>query len=386
VSDGILSPVTDSSTSINTTAAAGVDTLPFSDNFDRPNAATLGGNWINEVGAFAVDNNQAVATGSLATLNGLFVTNSISQVQLTLSPTTSNRAGLVTRYTGAGNANYYWAVIEGKGSTYYARIYLSIGGKLTLLTPNAKPLTLADGASKTGFSGVLGLEAYGSSLKFFVNGNLKAFTNNASLVGDGSIGLQGRTGARFDNFQIDNIGALPMTLPYTDQFTSVTNTNQLSYNWMQQAGAFTVAGGVASTLGNGLAFATLNHSGVNGGNIQAYVSLQPSAGSQVGLAACYSGSMAAKATYYAGKIISNGHNTYTAEILLYQNGVLKKVIAKQTFKHSGPISGTLHFTVSGGVLTLSLGTLVSVTGNNATLTSGAVGMLGVRATFANLMM
>jgi hypothetical protein len=174
-----------------------------------------------------------------------------------------------------------------------------------------------------------------------------------------------------------------VTLPYTDHFTSVTNINQPSYNWMQQAGAFTAASGVVSTVGNGLAFATLNHSAINGGNIQADVTLQTSAGSRVGLAACYNGSMAANATYYAGQIVSNGGNSYTAQIDLYQNGVLKKVITKQTFKLSGPISGTLDFNVSGGVLTLSLGTLFSLTGNDTTLTGSAVGILGVRATFAN---
>src|SRR5262249_55762544 len=159
----------------------------------------------------------------------------------------------------------------------------------------------------------------------------------------GSVGLKGRAGSRFDNFLADNIGAPPVTPPYTDHFTSVTDTNQLSYNWMQQAGAFTVAGGVVSTVGNGLAFATLNNSGLNGGKIQADVSLQASAGSKVGLAACYNGSMTANATYYAGQIVSNGGNSYTAQIGLYQNGVLKKVIKQQTFKHSGPISDTLEF-------------------------------------------
>jgi hypothetical protein len=384
VSDGILAPVLDASTSLIAMAAAGVDTLPFADSFDRPNAATLGGNWINEVGAFTISNDQALATGSLARLNGLYVTNSMSQVQLTLSPNTSNRAGLVTRYQGAGNANYYWAVIEGKGSTYYARIYLSVNGKLTLLTPNAKPLTLADGASKTGFSGALRLEANGSSLKLFVNGNLKAFTNNTSLLGDGSIGLQGWAGARFDNFLADNIGADQVASPFADQFTSVTNTNQLSYNWQQQAGAFTVAGGVASTVGTGLAFATLNNSTVTSANLQANVTLQNSAGSAAGLVACYNGNMAAKGSYYAAKIIANGRNSYTAEIVLYQNGVLKKVITKQTFKYTGTLSGTLNFSVSnGGVLTMSMGTLFILTGNNTTLTSGAVGMLGVKATITN---
>jgi hypothetical protein len=382
-SDGILPPVMDSNTSLVAIAAAGVDTLPFADNFNRPNASSLGGNWVNDVGAFAINNNQAVATGSLATLNGLLVMNSVTQVQLTLDPTAHNRAGLVTRYMGSGNGNYYWAVIEGTGSTYYARLYLSIGGKLTLLTPNAKPLTLTDGASTTGFSGVLRLEAYGSSLKFFVNGNLKAYTNNASLFGDGSVGIQGRTGARFDNFLADNIGAPPVTLPYTDNFTSVTDTNQLSYNWLQQAGAFTVASGVVSTVGKGLAFATLNNPFLTGGKFQADVSLQTSAGSRVGLVANYNGNIAAKATYYAGQIISNGGNSYTAQLDLYQNGVLKKVIKKQTFKHSGAISGTLDLNVSGGVLTLSLGTLFSLTGNDTTLTSGAAGMLGVRSTVAN---
>jgi hypothetical protein len=166
----------------------------------------------------------------------------------------------------------------------------------------------------------------------------------------------------------------------------VTDTNQLSYNWMQQAGAFTVASGVVSTVGNGPAFATLNNSAINGGQIQADVSLQTSAGSRVGLVANYNGSLAAKATYYVGQIVSNGGNSYTAQIDLYQNGVLKKVINKVTFKHSGPISGTLDFDVSGGVLTLSMGTLFTLTGNDTTLTAGAVGILGVRATFANLMM
>jgi hypothetical protein len=103
----------------------------------------------------------------------------------------------------------------------------------------------------------------------------------------------------------------------------------------------------------------------------------------VGLAACYSGSTAANATYYAAQIVSSGNNSYNAQIDLYQNGVLKKVLKKVIFTHVGPISGTVDFTVSGGVLTLSMGTLFNLTANDSTLTSGAVGMLGIRSTFAN---
>jgi hypothetical protein len=129
--------------------------------------------------------------------------------------------------------------------------------------------------------------------------------------------------------------------------------------------------------------ATLNNSSIGNPSIKADVTVQTSAGSRVGLVANYNGTMAAKATYYAAQIVSNGGNSYTAQIDLYQNGVLKKVLKKQTFKHVGPISGSLDFTVSGGVLTLSMAGLFNLTANDTTLTSGAVGMLGVRSTFAN---
>jgi hypothetical protein len=163
-------------------------------------------------------------------------------------------------------------------------------------------------------------------------------------------------------------------------FSTTTNGNQLSYAWQQQAGNFTLASGVASTVGTGLALATLNGLNATTVTVQSNVTVANVAGSKAGLVAEYSQSTG---FYYVGQISANGSSSYAAQIDLIENGVVKKLVKKMSFTHKGGITGTLKFSVSGGTLSLSMAGLVSLTGSDTTLNAGTVGILGAMAMFSN---
>jgi hypothetical protein len=170
---------------------------PFTDEFAKPNDSSLNRVWTERLGAFTIQNEAAVATNlvanNLATLNTAALANAIVQADITLA-TNGASAGLVARYSGPGEANFYLGTVTRTASGFEAHLYRNLAGQYALLA--TKKLI--------GFSGTgeLRFEVVGTSLKLFVDNHLQVEASDSMITAAGLVGMRGRTGAAFDNFHV----------------------------------------------------------------------------------------------------------------------------------------------------------------------------------------
>ncbi len=167
--------------------------LPFSDSFNRTSSTSLGTNWTERTGDFAVSSNalSSSTTGvSLATVSGVTATNVTLSADVNLGTGTATRSlGLVARYSTSGD--WYLANVRYTGGRYRVEIWKQIGGVQTLLSS----------AFISSGSGNLRFEVAGSSLRVYWQGTLVGSTSDTALA-SGGIGVRSnfRTGLRLDNF------------------------------------------------------------------------------------------------------------------------------------------------------------------------------------------
>ena len=167
-------------------------TLPTTPPTSLPNQ--LDNNWINQAGNFSVSTSNGTATGAaaydLATVVGINAANVAVQASIALA-TTGEAAGLVANYSGSGDGSYYFGSLQATGAnTYQANLYRVVNGNYTLLFTQT-----ATGS----VNGTLQLTVYDGSLQLFLNGNLVAYGNDATLTG-GSVGIRTNMGATLSNF------------------------------------------------------------------------------------------------------------------------------------------------------------------------------------------
>ncbi len=111
--------------------------------------------------------------------------------------------GLVARYTGSGNGDYYFGTLSGSG---VADIGLSVNGVVTELATAAAPAT----------SGSLRFEVVGDQLQLFLNDALLASAIDSTLTGLGSVGLIG-THTAADGDTDATLGSFDARLPLSIQ-------------------------------------------------------------------------------------------------------------------------------------------------------------------------
>src|SRR5262249_45368734 len=215
-----------------TAATPQTATLPFSDSFASPvNQFDLPAVWTQRGSNFIVQNQQATAvdpTGvSLATLNPAPASDVTVQADVTLASVGAT-GGVIARYTGPGQNNYYLATIYNNNGLYQAYIFLRTGGFIQLAE--------RDLIGFTG-TGTLRFEVAGNELKPFVNNALQAVAYASTLSAPGLVGIRGYL-ANVDNFNASAIASVAATLPDQDTFTG-TNGADLGNVWTERAGAFT---------------------------------------------------------------------------------------------------------------------------------------------------
>ncbi len=362
--------------------------LPFSDSFTSANGQ-LSTVWTEQAGAFVVANQTATSFGTtmaLATVNTATPSANVQlAAQVTVNPVGGASAGLIARYSGAPNTNEYVGQVRFSStshgeSKYLVQIGLYKNGVFSVL--GSQTVTVA-GA----FTGQLQFGVVGNSLKLFYGGVLEVAAHNSAISGAGLVGMRAVRGA-ISSFSAAAATTSTTTLPFSDSFTSANG--QLSSVWTEQAGAFTVQNQTATPFGNTLALATLNTSApVADANLQVGIIVNPTANAAAGLVARYSGTP--DKNEYLGTIgytrSSHGQNVYTAQIVVYRNGV-RTVLASTTITVAGALTGTLAFDVVGKSLTLSLtsatGTqLLMLSKTDTRLTTGLVGMRGTGASFSD---
>jgi hypothetical protein len=167
-------------------------TLPFSDNFNTAVKGQLSASWLNDIGNFEVSANAATgfsAGANIATLNGVSVAN--STVTANVNVAANGSAGLVSRFSGPGNENYYLAQIVSVGAGFQAQLLSNINGTLAPLANTA----VASG------SGTLELITAGSTLEVLFNGSpvIPSITNTG-ITAAGSVGMHASAGSSISAF------------------------------------------------------------------------------------------------------------------------------------------------------------------------------------------
>lgn len=341
-------------------------TVVFTDDFNRANSANLGANWTTTVGSMGVTNNASVSAGAtnIAVVNGVSNPNVSLQADVQV-PTMGQSDGLVARYGGTGDVNYYRADLFNYNGTAYARIYSNVNGTITFLSQSP----VATG------SGTLRFEVTGSSQRLFFNNALVAAANDTALT-TGGVGIyQASSNVVLDNFSVTDITPVAQTVPFSDDFNTSPNGGLNTDRWTNQSGAFRVTGGVASGFGD-IAVATVN--GINEANvsIQADVTVN-TRGQAALLIARYSGP--GDQNYYRADLV-NYNGSFYARIYSNVNGITTYL--NQTQVSSG--TGTLRFDVAGPSLKLFFNGNLAASANDSALTTGSVGMLSYQgATFDN---
>ena len=107
------------------------------------------GHWTEQVGAFYIvngaaavfSNNRAAPSLGLATLAGVSAAN--VTVQSTITVASGGNAGLVARYSGAGNGSYYLAAITSNGGTSYTAVIYVVRAGVVTKTVASKTFTQA---------------------------------------------------------------------------------------------------------------------------------------------------------------------------------------------------------------------------------------------------
>jgi RHS repeat-associated protein len=201
--------------------------LTFDDNFNRAdNTVVIGPSWVEQAGDVAVWNNQlfAMATGnSIATLLGVDQSDAIVSGQVNVPA--GQAIGLVARYSGPGDANYYEGDLSASGG---AEIWKNVDGTRTRLASAAAPAT----------SGTLRFEVVGDLLQLFLNDTLLASATDSSITGPGSVGVaansDGTAQPSLDNFDARTPGSVtnawlalptqsPSAVDYWEPGVSLTN-------------------------------------------------------------------------------------------------------------------------------------------------------------------
>jgi hypothetical protein len=338
------------------------NTLQFTENFDHAANQQLSNRWLNQQGNFQVSGGVATGLGALdaATING--INNANVFVQADANVAAGQTGGLVARYSGPLDQNMDWAGLVNLGGGFIqAQIWQNYHGVWSEL--------FFQNYSSNG-TGTLRFEAVGSSLKLFLNNSLLAWANDTLLTG-GTVGIRSTAGATFDNFSADVLtlnNSGPMS---NDNFNTATN-QQLSNSWLNQAGNFLVAGGVATAHGS-TDLATVNGVSAMNSTVQADMTVAP--GQIAGLVSRYSGP--GDSNMYWACVEGIGSGTAVAMIFVNTNGTWRQLPVFATVSFTGG-TGSLKLVTFGNSLTLyvnGVSTLSII--DNSLLSAGSV---GIRAT------
>lgn len=173
-----------------------VATLPFATSFDPTPSGGLEPVWSLELGGYSTASGSAVATASpsIATLNGLLVTNATFEAAIRL-PGVGSYAGFVARSTTLGEQDMLWAGLVNRGGPLRAEIWRNLGGAWTLLGVGTLPAGGTTDPHDVRFSAVNG------SLELSVDGSLLA-TASDTILGIGRVGMRASAGTIMDDLVI----------------------------------------------------------------------------------------------------------------------------------------------------------------------------------------
>lgn len=345
-------------------SASAVDPkMSFGDNFERNTDTTsLGTKWKEQAGDLVIVTNHVEARGAgtnlaiapSAALKDVSVQAQVNVVAPAGSGATGS-AGLVARYGGPADKNYYLGAIYGVNGVVTARIYRNLNGALTQLA--SAPV----GSS----SGLLRFEVLGTSLKLFINGVLAVKATDTKLAGPGQVGVRGTPRSTFDAF---NAQQLFSTVFYDGFNRSAAADLGPAWNALQ-GGIGVNPTNQAQATAAGTSLAVRDGVSLKDVRLETTVSLPGIGVEEAGLLARVKDAN----NYYYAALERNSGGAYSVSIYTVVGNVKTRIGASVAV---GSGTGTLRFEVVGNVLTLSFNgvSLVSVTDTKST----AAGLAGLR--------
>jgi hypothetical protein len=252
--------------------ATGVDHL---DLFDQPDGSGLGPPWAQAVGSYHVQAGAARGEKAvnLAVVNGARAADVDVRADVTVAGVNGS-VGLLARYLGGGDRNYYLGSVTRTATGFIARVVKNVGGVSTVLS--AARLDTPTGAATLRFL------VTGTNLRLFVNDRLMADVLDRSLAA-GSVGIRSDPIGTIGSFRATAVTA---GLPFDDAFDPA-EFGGLGAQWTRRVGRFATTGGraVGSSAVNLAVAAGLNQASVI---VQADINL-PEVNDEAGLVACYAG-------------------------------------------------------------------------------------------------
>jgi hypothetical protein len=372
------------------TVTVSITPTPFTDNFNRADDTIfLGPGWKTVKGDFDLNNDQALASGTIsgaaapdginiATLNGLSATNAALEAKIILQTADPSYAGLIARHTGPGAANFIWGGLLTAGGTTFAQMYKIVNGVWAPLT--SQVVAPADGITPQRVR----MEVLNDSFKLFYNDTLVGFTNDFAISGPASFGLLSNAGNRFDDFVATGLSLTNVpALPFTEPFNTSPPLNQLSANWRNWFGNFSITGTGTAAAAQGMGAAQISTINLatpqTNGFVQANVTIDATEGSYGGIVARYTGDSSAVhnpySNMYLAILIRAGGQNY-AQIYNNVGGTWIQLSSTNEISPGVPIpsTGLLRLEVVADSLKLFLnGTLVGF-GNDVANVNGAYGI------------
>ena len=326
------------------------------DGFNRPDNAALSDPWLQKLGTLQTVGNRIRGTQPV----NIAVLNAASESDVELRAVVSlagvnNSVGLLVRYQGSGDRNYYLAGLTRTQTGFAARIVKNVGGKTTTLASTKISSTAID-----------------AELRFVVTGiNLRLLVSNIEVANvldrsltKGSVGIRSDRFATVDNF---HSAAISTEISFGDEFTQLDGSDLIDV-WTRRAGDFTIEGGQAlATAAKGkVSLATL--AGMNVANV--IVSANVSVFQEVGLVACYSGK--GDSNYYMARIRTTGAG--------FSLSIVKNIGGRVTTLKSinvPTITGGIRFIVEGNKLSLFMNFVLQVKAIDNSLHGGSAGIRSI---------
>ncbi|MBX3415793.1 MAG: hypothetical protein KF708_24120 [Pirellulales bacterium] len=346
------------------TVGATAVSLPFADNFNRPNNSDLSSAWVERVGDLQiVDKHLVLASNreALATLNGVWQANVSISLDFDLQSAEVERSvGVAARYSGPGDSNYYFARIMKHQGSYSAEIWVNLGGNNTPLS--TVPIS--------GSSGRLRFNVYGSRLDLYVDGVLLTSVTN-DRVTIGTLGIR-QTGGSSTNFLAEIASPPPHTnviLPFTDLFDR-PNSSFIGSNWTERDGDVRIQNHRLALNTNGTAVVTLNGPLAADVSVSADIDLTTQAGANSSLGLLARSTGPADSNAYMARLLRTADERYFVQI--WRNpGMGWEFLAQGQV---GVGSGRLRFEVIGTSLRAYFNnTLVASTTDSIIRRAGMVG-------------
>lgn len=341
-------------------------TLPYTDDFNRANGRFVGEEWYERLGNHDLQSGQLVSVAgraSTAILWDVDVADVSVSANVDVGTTGYRMAGLVARHSGPGERNLYLGLLKVDGGVHTVEIHRNLNGVWTRLA--------ATGIGDSDGSGEFRFDVSGTTLNLYFRGRLVATATDSALV-SGSVGVWSwNSGATYDDFAATTVippAPIPPDLPVVDDFDRV-DAAFVGDAWFERLGNHDLVGGELVSNAERASLVVPWTKPATDVSVTARVDVGTTGYRLGGLVARQSGP--GERNLYLG-LLRTENGVLSAEIYRNVNGTWTRLAYARLGDGIG--GGVLRFDAIGTTLSLYLDGLLVATADDATFTSGAVGV------------